>query len=168
MIKVQTKKILDALQSPPDNEIAVVEESKKVYIYKDLQWQEYAPEDGGLKISLMDLNSMLVNQLAELTDEEINAAKVLIKNYTSTDNSNYFMLLNNELRYYTLFLTKVELLDGLRPIEDEVIDCLRDLGTIKSISINSDDVMDCWVTTAEDKSYPLFLFDYMKGVILCQ
>lgn len=167
MIKVQTKKILDALQSPPDNEIAVVEESKKVYIYKDLQWQEYAPEDGGLKISLMDLNSMLVNQLPELTDEQIEEAKILIKNYTTTEYSNYFMLLNNELRYYTVFMTKTELIPDLKPIEDEVIECLHDLGTIKSISVNNDGVVECWIT-ADDKSYPLFLFDYTKGVILCQ
>lgn len=167
MIKVQTKKILDALQSPPDNEIAVVEEDKKVYIYKDLEWQDYVPNDGGLKISLMELNSMLVSQLPALTDEQIDEAKKLIKEYTTTEIANYYMLLNNELRYYTVFLTKTDFLLGLKYIEDEVIDCLNDIGTIKSITVNDDGVLECWVT-AEDKSYPLFLFDYTKGVILCK
>lgn len=167
MIKVQTKKILNALQSPPDNEIAVVEEDKKVYIYKDLKWQEYIPNDGGLKISLMDLNSMLVTQLAPLTNEQIEEAKALIKEYTTTELGGYYMLLNNELRYYTVFLTKTSFLEGVRPVEDEVIDCLHDIGVIKSITVNDDGVLECWVT-ADDKSYPLFLFDYTKGVILCQ
>jgi hypothetical protein len=167
MIKVKTKKILNALQSPPDNEIAIVEEDNKAYIYKDLKWQEYKPEDGGLKISLMELNSILVSQLPPLTDEQIEEAKALIKGYTDSEYGTYFMLLNNDLRYYTVFLTKTAFLDDLKVIEDEVIACLHDLGVIKSISINDDGVVECWVTI-DDKSYPLFLFDYTKGVILCQ
>ena len=168
MLNIKTLNILNALKNVPDNEIAVVEENKKVYIYKENSWQEYVSEDGGLKISLLELNQIAVTQLPAYTKKQIKKAKQLISDYCLKDNetSNRFMLLSNELKYYTVFETKCGI-SAMPAIEDEVILCLEEIGTIKSISKNNDGVIECWITV-EDQSYPLYLFDFTKGVIVCR
>lgn len=167
MLNIKTYNILTALKNVPENELAVVEENKKVYIYSNNEWQEYKPEDGGLKISLLELNQMAVTQLPAYTKAQIRDAKKLITEYRQQHcpNSCYYMLLSNELKYYTIFSIVPE--PTTTPnLENEFIDCLKHLGTIKSVALNDDGVIECWVTI-DDNSYPLYFFDYTEGVIEC-
>lgn len=165
-----TVKSLELLKSLPlrhkeengEYEMALVEDEQKVYQYKDGEWVEYT-SPRGLTISLMELNSMAITQLSPLTDEEIVKAKLAIKKFASFG---YYMLLSNELKYYTVFdFNKNYTKDNPRLI-DEVVACLQDLGEIKSYDIN-DDSIEFWITK-EDKSYPLYFFDYSGGVIKCR
>lgn len=167
MLNIKTLNILHALRNVPDNEIAVVEENKKVYQYLNNEWEEYKPKENGLKISLLELNQAIVNQLPAYTDEQVQEAKQVIFQYSRRDyaNARYFMLLSNELKYYTIFGMKSGVLCPM--LEDEVIGCLQDLGTIKSIAKNDNGAVECWITT-DNNSYPLYFFDYSKGVIQCQ
>ena len=164
-----TVKSLALLKSLPlrhkedgEYEMALVEEEQKIYKYTDGEWVEYkSPE--GLTISLLELNSIAVTQLASLTDEEIVKAKFAINKFVSLG---YYMLLSNELKYYTVFdFNKNYTKDNPRLI-DEVIACLQELGNIKSYEIN-DDSIEFWITK-DDKSYPLYFFDYSGGVIKCR
>ena len=177
MLNIKTYNILKALKNVPENEIAVVEEDKKVYIYSNDEWQEYKPEDGGLKVSLLELNQIAVTQLPKLTKKQLKEKGKIIRDYYEKDNpgKEYFMLLSNELHYYTVFkmhhnyqeADPVEVKKYEYPLlEDEVIGCLQDLGKIKSIAKNDDGVIECWITSG-DTSYPLYFFDYEKGVIEC-
>lgn len=164
MIHVKTKKILDTLQNKTEDELAIVDETQKVYVYKDGAWEEFNQKEG-LTISLMELNSLAVSQLAPLTEEELEEGKQLIREFVDEDRY-YYMLLSNELHYYTVFIVIDD--EGSTPlIEDEVIACLQDMGDIKSIEKTDDGAMEMWVTI-EDKSYPFYFFNYKKGIIICK
>ena len=162
MIKVKDFKMLEALPNHSPDELALVEDENKVYIYRD-GWIEYNPEDGGLTLSIYELNKMVVPKLPDLTEEDIKIEKEEIKKYVSKPG--YWMLLSNEKKYYTLFhvLNKT----SLNKVEDEVIECLKDLGAIKSIAENDDDVIEIWIADNED-AFVCYLFNYDKGVIECR
>ena len=103
-----------------------------------------------------------------MTDEQINEAKNTIKNFI-TENSHFWMLLNNEKRYYTIFWLSDHRNISLDPrIEDEVIECLKELGTIKSIE-QVDDAIEAWIIDKNDsEAYAYYLFNYDKGVVVCR
>ena len=163
MLNIKTLNILKALQNVPDNETALVAEDKKVYIYQEGEWKEYHPEDNAFKINLMELNQLLVSQLPDLDKQGLEKGKDLISDYVSAAPGPYYMLLSNELRYYTVFAMST----GDYPqLEDEVITCAQTLGSIKSINANDDGVIEIWVFLGE-KSYPLYFFNYSEGVITC-
>ena len=112
---------------------------------------------------------LAVTQLPELiiTPDERDA---ILDYVVDTDNT-YYMLLSNELHYYTVFsFDKAhQNPNDLPPIEDEVIACVQDLGIIKSIAPNEDGVIEIWITDIDaEKSYPLYFFKYDLGVIQCQ
>ena len=73
------------------------------------------------------------------------------------------MLLCRDLNYYTMFILNE---DGPN-FEDEVVECLRVLGEIKSIEIY-EELIECWITDAENTAHVAYLFDYSQGVIECQ
>ncbi len=167
MIKVKDLKTLKALHNHDEGELALVEKTNKIYVYKD-KWVEYNPEEGGLTVSLYDVNKMAMPNLPDLTDEQINEAKNTIKNFI-TENSHFWMLLNNEKRYYTIFWLSDHRNISLDPrIEDEVIECLKELGTIKSIE-QVDDAIEAWIIDKNDsEAYAYYLFNYDKGVVVCR
>ena len=167
MLNIKTLNILKALQNVPPNETALVEEDKKVYIYQDNEWKEYHSEENTFKINLMELNQLAVAQLPNLKKKELKKGKEAILKYVNDTKGSYYMLLSNELKYYTVFDKTKDKKDALMPpIEEEVIACAQTLGSIKSINANDDGVIEVWVFLGE-KAYPLYFFDYTEGVILC-
>ena len=168
MIKVKDLKTLLALPNHSPEELALVEDENKVYVYKD-EWVEYNPEDGGLTLTLYDVNKLTMPNLPDLTDEQIKDAKKKIAQFIPSK-SRYWMLLNNEKRYYTVFhLVDNKSICLVPKIEDEIIECLKELGTIKSIEKVDDDVIEAWVIDKDDETpYVYYLFNYDKGVIECK
>ncbi len=162
MVKVKDINILNSLQIHQDGEFALVEDEQKVYQYIDDEWQEYK-SDQSLGVTLYEINQMAVQQLEPLTDEQLVEAKTYIRNLTHQYDSKYFMLLCRDLNYYTMFILNE---DGPN-FEDEVVECLRVLGEIKSIEIY-EELIECWITDAENTAHVAYLFDYSQGVIECQ
>lgn len=162
MVKVKDINILNSLQIHQDGEFALVEDEQKVYQYVDNEWQEYK-SDQSLGVTLYEINQMAVQQLEPLTDEQLVEAKTYIRNLTHQYDSKYFMLLCRDLNYYTMFILNE---DGPN-FEDEVVECLRVLGEIKSIEIY-EELIECWITDAENTAHVAYLFDYSQGVIECQ
>lgn len=165
MVTVSTKKILDALKNRDENECALVEDTHKIYQFKNGEWVELNPADKAFTITLMELNSMAVTQLPEL--ESLEEAKTCIFDYVQNSGATYFMLLSNELRYYTVFHFNGDIEQNLPDVETEVLECAKELGVLKAVNKNDDGVVEMWITV-DDRSYPLYFFDYEKGVIECQ
>ena len=140
----------------------------KVYVYKD-EWVEYNPEDGGLTLTLYDVNKLVMPNLPDLTDEELEEKKKMIAQFIP-NNSHYWMLLNNERKYYTVFhLPENKAILLISKIEDEVIECLKEQGAIKSIEKIDDNTIEAWVyDDVEEAAYVYYLFNYDKGVIECK
>jgi hypothetical protein len=169
MIKVKDLKTLKALKNHKEGELALVEKDNKVYVYKEDKWVEYNPEDGGLTVSLYDVNKMAMPNLPDLTEEQIEEAKRMVAQFISPK-SKFWMLLNNEKRYYTVFqLTDNPNVLLTNKIEDEFIECLKEIGTIKSIEKVDDTTIEAWVIDKEDsEAYAYYLFNYDKGVVVCK
>ena len=169
MIKVKDLKTLKALQNHSEGELALVERGNKIYVYKEDKWVKYDPKDGGLTVSLYDVNKMAMLNMPDLTEEQIDEAKKMIANFVSRD-STFWMLLNNEKRYYTVFqLTKNKAIILIKNIEDEVIDCLQEIGTIRSIEQVDENTIEAWVIDKMDsEAYAYYLFNYDKGVVICR
>lgn len=169
MIKVKDFKTLKALQNHDEGELALVERGNKIYVYKDDKWVKYDSNDKTLTVSLYDINKMAMPNLPDLTDEQINEAKRMVAKFI-TPNSTFWMLLNNEKRYYTVFqLTKDKNILLAKKIEDEFIDCLQEIGTIKSVEQVDENTIEAWVIDKTDsEAYAYYLFNYDKGVVVCK
>ena len=121
--------------------------------------------NGSINLSLYDLNKQIISQLPEMDDEKIQKAKETITEYVGS--RKYFMLLGRELNYYTLFSRTPS--TELPTIADEVIDCLRYVGTPKGVDLTEDgSAIEMWITNEEGESFLLMFFDYTEGVIVCQ
>lgn len=163
MVRVKDINILNSLQIHEEKEFALVEDEQKVYQYLDGEWQEYK-SDQNLGVTLYEINQMAVQQLEPLTEEQVEEAKKYFRSLTQKFESKYFMLLCRDLNYYTVFVMENE---NTPNFEDEVTECLRTLGEIKSVEIY-DELIECWITDAENVAHVAYLFDYSKGVIECQ
>ncbi len=170
MIKVKDLKQLEALRNHDVNELALVEDENAVYIYgEDGNWTPYKPGDGGLTLSLYDINKMVIPNLPDFTDEDFEKATQKIKNFIKPG-TKFWMMLSNEKRYFTLFQLSPNKTSLAPKIEEEAIACLKTLGTVKSVELTEDgQAIEMWVIDNMDETpYVYYLFNYDKGVIICR
>lgn len=128
--------------------------------------EEETQATGNLNMNLYDLNKQIVAQLPDLNKEDLISARDTIVAYYNKTMGQYYMMLCNELKYYTIFAIKPEANDYF---EDEVIDCLYDFAdSIKSIDYDTENktAIEIWFTK-NDEAYVMYLFDYTQGVIDC-
>ena len=116
-------------------------------------------------MTIYDINKQIMLKETPLTEDEVNEKKALIANYAAE--SGYYMLLCNDMKYYTMFDKNFEDGSGYFKIEDEVIECLYSLGEIYSIEPDKDNgTIEIWLKQ-EDEMYAMYFFDYTGGVIQC-
>ena len=164
MISVKTKEILDTLQNHEENELALVEDTHTFYTWTEADgWKENnAPT---ADISMYNLNCQYYERQEALNDKELKRGRKDIKAFFTKRKANYYLLLNNELRYYTFFAIK----DKGELIEDEIMDLLATcFDDVKEIKYNIDNkTMEIWATF-KGVTALFLLFDYDGGVIECQ
>lgn len=166
MIEVTNFKILNALPSVPEKgEMAYCTEEETYYTY-DEGWNEI-PKQGKIDtgITLYDLNKTVIAKMPDLTKSQIEEKAYIINDYIQSKESKYFMLLSNELHYYTVFAINNDLKTHCW---FEVIDCLKAFDCIiKDIVLREDETaVEIWVKQ-DDQIYAMFFFDYESGVIEC-
>ena len=121
---------------------------------------------GNFGMSLYDLNKSLISQMPALTLEQIIRQKeTVVDPFLTTVDSDYYMLLCNELKYYTIFNVNINLTG---PIGEELFACLYEFcDEIKSIEKTEDGcAIEIWFTKDEE-TYVMYFFDYAGGVIHC-
>jgi hypothetical protein len=117
--------------------------------------------NGGINLSLYEMNKQVISQLPEIEDI---AVLTPIRKYKNKDGK-YFMLLCRDLNYYTLFVIDLE--SDVR-IEQEVLECLKELGTIKSVEEFEDkNLVEIWVQPEDSDPVVMYFFNYDRGVIPC-
>lgn len=116
-----------------------------------------------------DINKDVISQLPSLiTPEQLEPARKILVNYflRKENMEGYFMLLCNDLRYYTVFNRKFEFM--LDKIEDVVIECLQDNGAIQQINLTEDEEnVECWIKN-EKGVFMFMLFNYNWGIVECR
>lgn len=115
-----------------------------------------------------EINKMVVTQLPSLiTEAQLRDAKELIKEYTHNHITSvgYYMLLCNDIHYYTVF----EVCDEYEEkVEDVILECLQNVGVIQQVNRSeTDNAIECWVKN-DKGAFMFLLFDYEWGVITCQ
>ena len=80
-----------------------------------------------------------------------------------------YMLLCRELNYYTVFQRQFNAATH-ENFGDVVIECLENLGDIKSIELTeTKDAIEAWIVDPnEHEAYVVYLFNYDQGVIICE
>lgn len=118
--------------------------------------------------TVYDLNKQLVETAEKvISPYKLNEKKKIIKQFVRENKDNYFMLLCNERRDYTLFniiSNKEE--DELNELANVFVDeCLQNRGNIKGIDLTENkDAIEVWLSI-EGESYCYYFFPYSAGVV---
>lgn len=113
-------------------------------------------------MTLYELNQAGYTSLPPLSDEGWGTARAALLQYLTTFESNYYMLLNNELHYYTIFTWESKVHDCFT-LADEIISIAKALGKVKAIERNGETV-EFWIET-DGECNMYVLFDYERGVV---
>lgn len=115
-------------------------------------------------MNMYEINKIGYAGLPEMTVDEIQKAIPRIKQFLSDNPSEYYMLLNNECNYYTLF-TFEDKDYKFKEMASEIISIVIPLGKIKSIELTEDNMaMEFWIEY-DGECRVFYLFDYARGVI---
>lgn len=167
----RVEKLSDIL-TPEPGQIVYVESEEKVYRFDPVEGWQVAKMDSNISLSTYDINKMVVGSLPSLSDELIADKKKDLKDFITKTKNKYYMLLNNELKYYTLL--HLDKNKGQENVEDIIIECLTNMGEIKMIDpVQSEpedniNAMELWITAKDETSYVFYLFGYDEGVIICK
>lgn len=115
-------------------------------------------------MTLYEMNQLAYAKLPEITKSEdlINKKNDLITFIESFDDK-YFMMLNHEKRYFTLFVNFRPL--GVR-LAEEMIDVGQSLGKLKGIEIDKkNNIAEFWIQGSDNICRMYAVFPYDKGVI---
>ena len=162
MITVASMSILNSLKIHDEGDEAFVISESKIYRYSDGEWKAAKTPEGKLNISIYEMNKMVVAQLPEAEDKQVLET---VRRYANDCQGKYFMLICKDLNYYTLFVRG----EGEGRLEKEALDCMHDIGTVKSAErIEDTDVVELWVEPKDEEPVAMYFFNYEKGVVLCK
>jgi len=128
--------------------------------------------------SLYEVNKGLVEKnVPDLTDEEMQNKKTLIIDFINNTSNQYYMLLCNDKKDYTIFRRETnenkDFLDNLEtPDRDRlwnvlIDECLPNRGRTKSIELTENqDAVEIWISI-ESESYCYMFFPYDAAIIEC-
>ena len=118
--------------------------------------------------TVYDLNKQLVETAEKvISPYKLNEKKKIIKQFIRESKDNYFMLLCNERRDYTLFnIISDKEEDKLNELANIFVDeCLQNRGNIKGIDLTENkDAIEVWLSI-EGESYCYYFFPYNAGVV---
>lgn len=119
--------------------------------------------------TLYDLNKGLVQQNEpKLSEGVLNSKKEIIKNFVINTDNNYYMLLSNERKDYTIFTfgTRDQYESKCKKLVSVLVDeCLINRGEIRGIDITKDKgAIEIWMSI-EGESYVYYFFPYDTAII---
>ncbi len=171
-----TAKYLGKLNNPPENPNPgdwYEDNDGRTWVCNidGTQWLEFTQDsEGNINTGLTnyDLNKMVINQLpSKTTNGQLKESKEVLKQLKTEYNNKYYMLLCNDIHYYTV-LRIIDTDENCIEFYNLVIELLQDHGTIQLIewmNINHD-AIECWVKN-ENGTFMFLLFPYDWGVIEC-
>ena len=113
--------------------------------------------------NLYDINKNIVAQNEiKLSEGILNSKKEVIKNFINKTNNDYYMLLCNERKDYTVFHNNNLSMETAKILVDE---CLINRGEIRGIDITKNkDAIEIWLMI-EDEAFVYYFFPYDMGII---
>ena len=168
-------KTIDELKYSPqvfeDGAIAYTDD-KKVYCYVNNKWEEvsdYGTVDkiddtkANLNLNLYDLNKSLVRSLPDPDTDTLGDYQQKINSYHRKMNNNYYLMLCRDYNYYTVYHYEPKIIAD--SFGKSVLDCLADVGKIKTLDWNEEQgAIEIWMSI-NDNIYMFYLFGYDAGVV---
>ena len=146
-----------------------VEDEEKMYVFDGYNWKPVeAKTDGtGLELSLFDMNAQIIKQQGPLDEAGLKNAEVILEDYFNfSPKAKYYMLLNHNKSYYTVFNVTESWDWDYETFSQAVISCASDLGKIYSVTRTEDNqAIEIWVCDEDDTIHCLYLFNYDKGIV---
>lgn len=154
------------ITNPSENDLGYCKETSQICRYEDSCWKPIKNlANSELKLTNYEINRQIIDQMPDLTDEEIAATDKKLYIYLNKQMNKYYMLLCKDISYYTVFC-----LDETAPnrIFDELITCCEGLGKIKGIELtDQDDALEIWIKIRDKAPVVMYFFSYDAGVIEC-
>lgn len=119
-----------------------------------------------LQMNTYELNKIAYAKLPVLTQAspERGVALQILAKFIQEHNNKYFMFLNNDVHYYTIFNIQDTFEESIYSALD---DCMRAIGDLISIELNEQtDACECWFKVGDEALMYVF-FVYDLGVIEC-
>ena len=122
-------------------------------------------------MTLYELNQAGYAAMPKMAKSKVEASKRDIEFWLADVSTNYeggniyFILLNNDLHYYTLFNWREDQGGTIYDLATEIFSIIKDLGTLKSIELNDNGAWEFWITSPDATTNAYYLFDYTRGVI---
>lgn len=113
-------------------------------------------------MTVYELNQSGYASLPRLRGRKLTRAHEELTEFLMKHDGNFFMMLNHETRYFTLY--KYTSAGTEHNMASEMISIAESLGTLKAIDIN-DDIAEFWITGQDDVCRMYAVFNYDKGVI---
>lgn len=143
--------------------------------YNKEQFEANNPNpDGSFGISLYELNKQIVCTLPEYGEAQYEEAQQAIAEWLSQNPDPYYMLLSNEINYYTVFhLKSPEFYIGTEPdwnkVAAEIISIIKEFERpVYVVEVDNNGVISVWVKWfEEEEKYAtcFYLFPYGRGVV---
>ena len=165
MLTVDSLTILNKLKIKEEGDLAYVNKEQKVYEYTGGEWKKKGLPEGKMNLSVYDMNKQIIAQMPEIDDK---AVLETIRRFKNDVKGQFYMLICRDINYYTLFTMSTSG-ESCPRIEREVLDCLHDIGVVKSIEqIEGTETIEVWVEPERDEPLVMYFFNYDRGVITCQ
>ena len=115
--------------------------------------------------TVYDMNKELVEQTQKpLSLSALHDVEKKLRKWCGKNVQEYMMLYCKELNDFTLF-RRLNYVQSISLVCEQVIMCLRERGDILSIDFLEDGAVECWVKT-DDDIHAFYLFKYDDAVIL--
>lgn len=115
-------------------------------------------------MELYEFNKIGYNSVPSLTKQEEKKAIDLIHEYIKGRNDSYYMMLNHDIHYYTLFNWAT---CSSLAFAEEVLDVAKSLGPVKSVELSQNgEMIEIWITNIMMNECHMYgFFSYDAGVI---
>ena len=163
--RVKNKKFLQVIQSR-EGEVVYCEKEDAIYCFNNGEWQELKQPEKvpAVGVPSYEIMKSLADALNKMEDKEIQEKKELIMDWKKQFKDRFFMLLGNEISYYTIF--EQSTVYEVSNLAEGVIECLINLGDILYIEENDDrTAIEIWIRQEELEPTILYLFPYNHGVV---
>lgn len=129
--------------------------------------------------TLYELNKQIIAQMPILNEDEIRRCSDTLLKYFVKNSDSYYMLLCNELNYYTVFHIISTKTTAMQDLITEFLDIVINLGDVRLIEEDNNGVLAVWSSLKPfnydmlsdeakeevNKVHCFYLFPYGKGVI---
>ena len=162
--------ILQKLPTPKEkNEIVHCTDTDELYVWNGESWvifNEVISGESGLRMPLYELNKAVVSQIPVLDADALAECEKAMNAWHCDKVNKYYMLYGREISYFTIVHVLYQLdADHTATFGATVIECLSNVGDIRSIDLVEDgSAFEIWVTQ-NDATTCLYLFPYDDGIV---